>query len=59
MKGKFITLEGTEGAGKSTNLLYIQQWLEAKGIDVVVTREPGGTPVSEKIREILLDKSQY
>lgn len=53
--GQFITLEGTEGGGKSTNLVYIQQWLEEKGIEVVVTREPGGTPISEAVRQILLD----
>ncbi|MBD3821005.1 MAG: dTMP kinase [Thiotrichales bacterium] len=54
--GKFITLEGTEGAGKSTNLKFIETWLTAQGIEVVVTREPGGTPISEAVREILLDK---
>lgn len=53
--GQFITLEGTEGGGKSTNLAFIQQWLEDKGIEVVVTREPGGTPISEAVRQILLD----
>jgi len=52
--GKFITLEGTEGVGKSTNLVYIRNWLEAKGIDVVVSREPGGTPLAEEIRDVLL-----
>ncbi len=41
--GQFITLEGTEGAGKSTNLMFIEQWLRDRDIDVVVTREPGGT----------------
>ena len=46
--GKFITLEGTEGAGKSTNLIYIEQWLSAKGIEVITTREPGGTKVGKK-----------
>lgn len=57
MRGKFITLEGGEGAGKSTNLRYIQAWLEARGIEVVVTREPGGTELGEKIRGLLLDKA--
>ena len=57
MAGKFITLEGGEGAGKSTNLAFIKDWLEAHDIPFVVTREPGGTKLSEKIRELLLDKS--
>lgn len=55
MRGKFITLEGSEGSGKSTNLAYIRDWLAAKGIDLVVTREPGGTPLAETIRTMLLD----
>lgn len=55
-RGKFITLEGTEGAGKSTNLQYIQGWLQARGIEVVVTREPGGTEIGEAIRGILLNQ---
>ncbi|MDT8386796.1 MAG: dTMP kinase [Thiogranum sp.] len=53
--GRFITLEGGEGAGKSTNLEYIQTRLESAGIPVLVTREPGGTPLSEQIRKLLLD----
>jgi len=53
--GQFITHEGTEGGGKSTNLVFIQQWLQDKGLEVVVTREPGGTPISEAVRQILLD----
>lgn len=57
MQGKFITLEGTEGAGKSTNLAFIEAWLKQRGVDVVVTREPGGTAIGEKIRGLLLDKS--
>lgn len=52
--GKFITLEGTEGVGKSTNLVYIRNWLERQGLEVVVSREPGGTPLAEEIREVLL-----
>lgn len=54
MTGKFITLEGGEGSGKTTNLIFIKHWLEAHDIDVVVTREPGGTPIAEKLREVLL-----
>lgn len=54
MKGLFITLEGSEGAGKSTNLIYIHQLLTEMGHDVTETREPGGTPLSEHIRHILL-----
>lgn len=54
--GKFLTLEGTEGVGKSTNLTYIAEWLSSRGVEVVVTREPGGTPLAEEIRNILLAK---
>lgn len=52
---RFITLEGLDGAGKSTHLTFIRQWLQQQGIDAVFTREPGGTPLGEKLREILLD----
>lgn len=55
MRGRFITLEGSEGSGKSTNLDYVRGRLERAGIDVVLTREPGGTPLGERIRELLLD----
>ena len=54
MKGLFITLEGPEGAGKSTNRDYLAERLRAHGLDVVLTREPGGTPLAERIRELLL-----
>lgn len=54
--GKFITLEGGEGVGKSTNLLFIKQLLENLGIVVTLTREPGGTALAEKIRCLLLEK---
>ncbi len=54
MSGLFITLEGVEGVGKSTNLLFIAQWLQRHRIDFVQTREPGGTPLAEEIRELLL-----
>jgi len=54
MQGLFVTLEGSEGAGKSTNLDYIHVYLEKEGHEVVRTREPGGTVLSEHVREILL-----
>ena len=57
MSGLFITLEGPEGAGKSTNREYLAQRLREQGLDVVLTREPGGTPVAEQIRELLLAPS--
>jgi dTMP kinase len=53
-RGRFITLEGIDGAGKSTHLAWLAERLRARGREVVVTREPGGTPVGEKIRELLL-----
>jgi dTMP kinase len=52
--GRFITVEGGEGAGKSSNLAYVQSLLEAMGKRVLFTREPGGTPLGESIRELLL-----
>jgi len=54
MRGRFITVEGGEGAGKSSNLEYITQLLQNAGIDVVFTREPGGTPLGEDVRKLLL-----
>lgn len=54
MTGLFITLEGPEGAGKSTNREYLAQRLRDHELDVVLTREPGGTPLAERIRELLL-----
>ncbi len=54
--GKFITIEGTEGVGKSTNIAFIKAWLAGKNIDIIHTREPGGTPLGEEIRELLLAK---
>jgi dTMP kinase len=55
--GLFITLEGPEGAGKSTNREYLAAKLRAEGIEVLLTREPGGTPLAERIRELLLAPS--
>lgn len=55
MKGIFIVLEGPDGSGKSTVIKHIRKYLEDRGIDVVETREPGGTAIGESIRRILLD----
>ncbi|MDD5460112.1 MAG: dTMP kinase [Methylococcales bacterium] len=56
IRGKFITLEGGEGVGKTTNLAFIKDYLQSYDISVVGTREPGGTVLAEKIRNLLLDK---
>jgi len=56
-RGLFITVEGTDGSGKTTQIVLMKNYLEQKGYDVVLTREPGGTHISEKIREIILDPS--
>lgn len=53
--GRFITLEGIDGAGKSTHVVWLTQELQRRGVEVAVTREPGGTPAGELIRELLLD----
>jgi dTMP kinase len=53
-RGRFITVEGGEGAGKTSNLTYVRDLLQAAGKSVVFTREPGGTPLGEEIRELLL-----
>ena len=57
--GKFITFEGIDGAGKSTHIAFAAEWLRAKGKKVVVTREPGGTPLGEKLRELLLHEKMH
>lgn len=57
-RGKFITLEGGEGAGKSSNIPFIEAYLRERDIPLLMTREPGGTPLSERIRAILLDKQE-
>lgn len=54
MRGRFITIEGTEGVGKTTNIEYIKQWLDDHAISYVSAREPGGTPLAEEIRQVLL-----
>ncbi len=56
-KNKFITFEGVDGAGKSTHLAWFAEMLRQRGHDVVVTREPGGTPLGEQLREILLNQT--
>lgn len=56
MRGRFITIEGGEGAGKSSNLDFVRRYLEQRGVELVTTREPGGTPLGEAIRAILLDR---
>lgn len=55
--GLFITLEGVEGVGKTTNLQFIEQWLSSRQIPVLVTREPGGTEIGERVRTLLLDNT--
>ncbi|HEY8390637.1 MAG TPA: dTMP kinase [Clostridia bacterium] len=57
MKGKFITIEGCDGSGKSTQKKLLIEYLKSRNFDVVDTREPGGTERAEKIRELILDKS--
>ena len=54
MVAKFITVEGTEGVGKTTNINFIKSWLKQNEIKFVATREPGGTPLAEEIRDLLL-----
>jgi len=58
-KGKFITLEGMDGAGKSTHIPTVIKLLESRGIEVVSTREPGGTPLGEKLRDLLLHDAMH
>ncbi|MFV9473619.1 dTMP kinase [Advenella sp. RU8] len=57
MSGLFITLEGVDGAGKSSHMQWLPDFFAQQGLEVVMTREPGGTPVGEKLREILLHES--
>ncbi len=56
-RGRFISFEGGEGVGKTTQIGRLAAFLQQRGIEVVVTREPGGTPVGEAIRDVLLDKA--
>ncbi|MFV0313760.1 MAG: dTMP kinase [Anaerotignum sp.] len=57
MKGIFISVEGSDGSGKSTQIKKIEEYLKSKNQEILLTREPGGTLISEKIRELLLDPS--
>jgi dTMP kinase len=58
-KGKFISFEGVDGAGKSTHVGAVAQYLRNRGLHVMTTREPGGTPLGEKLREILLHEPMH
>ena len=56
-QGLFITMEGPDGSGKSAQIAYLKEYFDMRGIDTIFTREPGGTPIGEKIRDIILDKA--
>lgn len=56
-KGLFITFEGPDGSGKTTQIQELKKYLEKNGFNAIITREPGGTPIGEKIRQIILDKN--
>ncbi len=58
MRGRFITLEGGEGVGKSTNMAFIEEWLKKRGIKYLKTREPGGTVLGEALRDLLLHQDK-
>ena len=58
-RGKFITLEGVDGAGKSTHIGWLAQYLRGRGLEVVVTREPGGTPLGETLRNLVLSEPMH
>jgi dTMP kinase len=57
--GKFISFEGIDGAGKSTHISFVTDYIRARGIQLVSTREPGGTPLGEKIRELFLHEKMH
>ncbi len=58
-KGLFVSFEGIEGCGKTTQAMLLAKWLKSRGHQVIVTREPGGTPLAEKIRKVLLDSRNH
>ncbi len=58
MSGAFITLEGIEGAGKSTVARWVCEWLRQRGLPVTLTREPGGTPLAERVRQVVLERGE-
>jgi len=55
-RGRFVTFEGIDGAGKSTQIAFVEGWLRSRGRDVLLTREPGGTPLGEALRELILHR---
>ena len=55
-RGRFVTFEGIDGAGKSTQISFIEAWLRSRGVHALLTREPGGTPVGEALRELILHR---
>ena len=57
--GKFITFEGIDGAGKSTHIAFVSDYIKARGIELVSSREPGGTPLGEKLRELVLHEKMH
>ena len=58
-RGKFITFEGIDGAGKSTHIAFVGDYLKARGVDLVSSREPGGTPLGEKLRDLVLHEKMH
>lgn len=59
MNTPFISIEGLDGAGKTTHISFIRQWLQQQGLPFVMTREPGGTPLGEQLREVLLHQDMH